>query len=143
MSRRPFAFKSEDSFQEKIAIGAVGTKKILHIFNSANHEMIELERGSMSVDIWREIKLKRLRVPDLECIKCGVRVESRAKTNLELTMSHSYSKSRPDRVWDAGLLDYDWVAIIRCTKAGPRNFLAMCTLLSIMTSESQYLNDKR
>jgi hypothetical protein len=103
LSRRSFSFKSAESFLEKITIGATGTRKTLDLLNVANHNMIELERESMSTDIWKEIKLKGRRVPDLVCVKCGVRVESRAKTKLEITMSHSFSKSRPERVWDAGL----------------------------------------
>lgn len=63
-----------------------------------------------------EHKIKRLRVPDLLCLKCGTRVEARAKTKLEISMSHSLSD--PERGWDKGLNDRDVVALSICAKTG-------------------------
>jgi HEAT repeat protein len=63
-----------------------------------------------------EHKIKRLRVPDLLCLKCGTRVEARAKTKLEISMSHSLSD--PERGWDKGLNDRDVVALSTCAKTG-------------------------
>jgi HEAT repeat protein len=116
LSFRPFAFKSDTSFLEKISAGAVGALEIQRILNTSGHNMVELERESLSMDIW-QLKMKRIRVPDLVCTKCGSRAECRAKTNLEITMSHA--DTPPDRRWDAGLLDGDWVIFIRCEKSGP------------------------
>lgn len=82
------SFKSDVSFLEKISIGATGTKKVFENLKSLGHAPIELERGSMSFKIWKGIKIKRVRVPDILCVKCGKRVESRAKTNLAISMSH-------------------------------------------------------
>lgn len=110
------AFKTDESFLEKISIGAIGTKKAFEDLKNQGHVPIELERGSMSFKIWKEIKIKRVRVPDILCIKCGKRVESRAKTKLEITMSHSYSTQ--ERGWDFGLNDDDFIALIKCTKIG-------------------------
>ena len=118
VSRRIFSFKTDTSFLKKITLGATATKKVQEILNAAGHTIIELERGALSTDIWKEIKMKRIRVPDLLCVKCGIRVECRGKSRLEMTMSHSYA--RPDRQWDAGLLDDDWVAFIQCHKASRR-----------------------
>ena len=112
------SFKSEESFLEKISIGAVGTKKTYENLNNQGHKPIELERGSMSFKIWKEIKIKRVRVPDILCVDCGKRIESRAKTKLAITMSHSIST--PDRGWDFGLDDGDYISFVRCEKTGER-----------------------
>lgn len=117
-------FKTDESFLEKISIGAIGTKRVYENLLSQHHLPIELERGSMSYKIWKKIKIKRIRVPDILLVNCGVRVESRAKTNLEITMSHS--QSDPNRGWDFGLKDTDYVALIGCQKNGdnPVDWLA-------------------
>ncbi len=52
----------------------------------------------MSNKVW-QTKVKRLRLPDLLCVRCGLRVESRAKSKLKIMLSHSDS---PNRQWDAG-----------------------------------------
>lgn len=72
----------------------------------------------MSYKIWKQIKIKRLRVPDILCLNCGTRVEARAKTQLEISMSHSLSD--PERGWDKGLADRDVVALSLCAKSGER-----------------------
>ena len=112
------AFKTDESFLEKISSGAIGTKKALENLKKQGHFPIELERGSTSFKIWKEIKIKRVRVPDILCIKCGKRVESRAKTKMEISMSHSFST--PERGWDFGLDDDDYIALVKCTKSGDR-----------------------
>ena len=61
--------------------------------------------------IWAT-KIKRLRIPDLICLKCGRRIESRAKSKLEIKMSDN--EKNPDRRWDAGLRDEDLIAFIKC-----------------------------
>lgn len=111
-------FKTDESFLEKISIGAIGTRKVFENLRLQGHTPIELERGSMNYKIWKKIKIKRIRVPDILCTNCGVRVESRAKTKLEITMSHSFSD--PERGWDTGLKDNDYVALVLCKKAGKR-----------------------
>jgi len=112
------AFKSEESFLEKISVGAIGTRKVFEDMARKGHSPIELERGSMSFKIWRDIKIKRVRVPDILCVNCGKRVESRAKTKLEITMSHSFTTQ--ERGWDFGLDDNDYIAFVRCIKSGDR-----------------------
>lgn len=110
------SFKTDESFLEKISIGAVGALKVFNDLSKQGHNPIELERGSMSFKIWKGIKIKRVRVPDILCVNCGKRVESRGKTKLEITMSHSVAT--PERGWDFGLNDDDYIALVKCTKAG-------------------------
>jgi hypothetical protein len=112
------SYKSDVSFLEKISIGAVGTHRVYEDLRQQGHTPIELERGSMSFKIWKAIKIKRIRVPDILCIDCGRRVESRAKTSLQISMSHSLSDS--ERGWDYGLEDDDFVALVVCQRAGDR-----------------------
>jgi len=110
------SLKTDESFLEKLAIGAIGARAVFNELQRQGHKPIELERGSMDYKIWKNIKIKRLRVPDLLCLNCGTRVEARAKTHLEISMSHSLSD--PERGWDKGLNERDVVALSICTKTG-------------------------
>ncbi len=91
-----------------LSIGAVGAEAVLLYLDSLGHQVLELERGSLGTRIWREVKRKRVRIPDLCCARCGVRIESRAKTSGGLSMSHSTRDA--ERSWDYGMTDSDWVA---------------------------------
>ncbi len=102
------AFKTTSSFFRMLAVGAVGAQAVQQHLNSLGHDIIELERGSLATRIWRDVKRKRVRIPDLCCKRCGVRIESRAKTNADLSMSHSPSDA--ERAWHYGMLDSDWIA---------------------------------
>ncbi|MBK7434202.1 MAG: HEAT repeat domain-containing protein [Chitinophagaceae bacterium] len=108
------AFKTDESFLEKISLGAIGTQQVFHKLVTLGHKPIELERGSMNYKIWKKIKIKRIRVPDIICVDNGIRIESRAKSKLEITMSHSLND--PTRGWDADLKNEDYVALIACKK---------------------------
>jgi HEAT repeat protein len=110
------SFKTDESFLEKLAIGAIGARAVFSELERQGHKPIELERGSMDYKIWKSIKIKRLRVPDILCLNCGTRIEARAKTQLEISMSHSLSD--PERGWDKGLNDRDVVALSLCSKTG-------------------------
>jgi hypothetical protein len=112
------SFKSDVSFLEKISIGAIGTRQVFEDLENQGHRPLELERGSMNFKIWKEIKIKRIRVPDILCVACGRRIESRAKTTFEISMSHSLSD--PQRGWDYGLHDSDFVALVVCRRSGNR-----------------------
>lgn len=114
----PPAFKTDESFLEKIAMGAAATRRTFADLERQGHQPLELERGSMSFKVWKAIKIKRLRVPDILCLLCGHRVESRGKRKLEITMSHSTTQAA--RGWDAGLDDGDVVALVACERSGPR-----------------------
>ena len=110
------SFKTDESFLEKLAIGAIGTQKVIEDLTNQGHTPVELERGSTGYKIWKTIKIKRVRVPDILCINSGIRIESRAKTKLIITMSHSSADET--RGWDFGLKDEDYVALVVCEKCG-------------------------
>ena len=104
------SFKSDESFLRKLAIGAAGTNATIARLKEMGFDPIELERGSTGFKIWKKIKIKRVRVPDILCLRTGVRFESRGKTKLEISMSHSLND--PRRAWDAGMRDDDYVSIV-------------------------------
>jgi HEAT repeats len=106
------AFKPDASFFEKIVRGAIGTRAVCEDLNHHGHSMVELERGSLDTKLWKDVKRKRVRIPDLVCLKCGLRIESRAKAKAELTMSHSENDA--ERAWDFGMVDSDCVAFPVC-----------------------------
>ncbi len=103
-------FKSDDSFLRKLAVGAAGTNATINRLKLMGFNPIELERGSTGFKIWKKIKIKRVRVPDVLCLNTGMRFESRGKTKLEISMSHSLND--PKRAWDAGMRDDDLVSIV-------------------------------
>lgn len=104
------SFKSDDSFLKKLAVGAAGTNATMDQLRKMGFNPIELERGSAGFKIWKKIKIKRVRVPDILCLNTGIRFESRGKTKLEISMSHSLND--PKRAWDAGMRDDDLVSIV-------------------------------
>lgn len=114
-------FKTDWSFLEKISMGAVGTEAVMDHLNQMGHQVIELERYCTSNKIWAT-KIKRLRIPDLLCLRCGRRIESRAKSKLGIIMSDSENKE--DRRWFCGLRDTDWVAFIQCFQDAENNWIA-------------------
>jgi hypothetical protein len=103
-------FKSDESFLRKLAVGAAGTNVTIARLKAMGFNPIELERGSTGFKIWKKIKIKRVRVPDVLCLNTGLRFESRGKTKLEISMSHSLND--PKRAWDAGMRDDDFVSIV-------------------------------
>lgn len=107
------AFKEDWSFLDKITMGAVGTESVIAQLNACGHQVIELERYCTSNKIWAT-KIKRLRIPDLLCLRCGKRIESRAKSKLGIIMSDA--ENNPERRWFAGLRHSDLVAFIQCRK---------------------------
>lgn len=107
-------FKSDDSFLKKLAVGAAGANATIDCLKGMGFNPIELERGSTGYKIWKKIKIKRVRVPDILCLNTGLRFESRGKTKLEISMSHSLND--PKRAWDAGMRDDDLVSFIMFEK---------------------------
>ena len=92
-------FKEDADFARFVSVGAIGTAAVAsHLQDQFNHRPIELERYAMANKVW-QTKVKRLRLPDLVCTRCGLRVESRAKSKLKIMLSHS---DTPGREWDAG-----------------------------------------
>ena len=104
-------FKADPSFLRFLTMGARGTKHVIGELEGLGFQPIELERHSTSNKIW-STKIKRFRLPDLLCVKTGLRVEVRAKASLEIRMSHA--SNNPDRHWDVGLRSEDVVALIAC-----------------------------
>jgi HEAT repeat protein len=84
--------------------------------------MVELERGSTDTKLWKDVKRKRVRIPDLVCVRCGQRAESRAKTNAELAMSHSITDEA--RAWDFGMIDSDLIGFPICQAVEERYWSA-------------------
>lgn len=109
------SFKSDESFLEKLAVGATGTRVTIDRLSQLGFQPIELERGSTGYKLWKKIKIKRVRVPDILCLRTGLRFEARGKTSSEISMSHSTAD--PNRAWDVGLGKDDYVVIVECEKA--------------------------
>lgn len=110
MSR--LAFKPDSSFFRKIVVGAIGARAVCEGLAEYGHRFVELERGSTNCKLWKDVKRKRVRIPDLVCTRCGQRIECRAKTKTELAMSHSPTDF--ERAWDFGMVDKDWIAFPVC-----------------------------
>ncbi len=92
-------FKEDADFARFVSMGAAGTAKVGRVLrDDYGHRPVELERYAMSNKVW-QTKVKRLRLPDLVCLRCGRRIESRAKSKLGIVVSHS---DRPGREWNAG-----------------------------------------
>ena len=104
-------FKEDADFARFVSMGAVGAAAVAHhLSTERDHQMIELERYAMANKVW-QTKVKRLRLPDLLCVRCGLRVEARAKSKLGIVLSHS---DAPGREWDAGgMRDRDLYAFLR------------------------------
>lgn len=90
-------------------MGALGARRVCELMARAGLQPIELERYSRSNKIWLT-KVKRLRLPDLLCVRTGLRVEVRAKSRLTIKMSDT--PTNPDRRWNTGLAARDMVAFI-------------------------------
>ncbi len=105
------AFKADTSFLRFLTMGAIGARQTMTQMKNAGFEPIELERYSTSNKIW-STKVKRLRLPDLLCVRTGLQVEVRAKTDLRIRMSDA--PSNPARRWNTGLRDIDLSAFITC-----------------------------
>lgn len=108
-------FKADTSFLRFLTMGALGVQQAIIQLRGIGFNPIELERYCASNKIWTT-KVKRLRLPDLLCVRTGLRVEVRAKTDLKIRMSHA--EKNPDRYWDAGLRPEDLIAFIACQNDG-------------------------
>lgn len=108
------SFKTDTSFFHKIAMGAIGSRTTKADLAHHGHVLVELERGSLEAKIWKDVKRKRVRIPDLVCIDCGQRIEVRTKSETKLSMSHS--PTIPERRWDYGMVAEDLIAIPICVQ---------------------------
>ncbi len=66
--------KVDSSFLKFVTMGALGARRVAELMKQAGLQPIELERYSRSNKIW-QTKVKRLRIPDLLCVRTGLRVE--------------------------------------------------------------------
>jgi len=95
-------------------MGALGARRVCELMAHAGLQPIELERYSRSNKIW-STKVKRLRLPDLLCVRSGLRVEVRAKSDLTIKMSDT--PTNPDRRWNTGLAPRDMIAFVLIREA--------------------------
>jgi hypothetical protein len=102
-------FKTDTSFLRFLSMGAIGVRQTIRQLDDMGFQAIELERYCGSNKIWTT-KVKRLRLPDLLCVRTGLRIEVRAKSDLKIRMSDA--PNNPDRRWDTGNRDDDLVALI-------------------------------
>ena len=102
-------FKTDTSFLRFLSMGAIGVRQTMSQLRAAGFQPIELERYCGSNKIWMT-KVKRLRLPDVLCVRTGLRLEVRAKSDLKIRMSDA--PANPDRTWDASLRDDDVAAFI-------------------------------
>jgi HEAT repeat protein len=102
-------FKADTSFLRFLSMGAVGVKQTMEHLSKLGFHPIELERYCGSNKIWAT-KVKRLRLPDVLCVRTGLRLEIRAKSALTIKMSDA--ENNPDRRWDVGLRSDDVIAFI-------------------------------
>ncbi|WP_419855756.1 HEAT repeat domain-containing protein [Candidatus Poriferisodalis sp.] len=109
-------FKEDGDFARFVAMGAVGAATAADVLRDRyGHQPIEFERYAMANKVWQS-KVKRLRLPDLLCVRCGLRVEARAKSKLGIVLSHS---DTPGRRWDdGGMRDSDLYAFMRADSSG-------------------------
>jgi HEAT repeat protein len=111
----PF-FKSDEEFLTYISMGAAGVRRVMQNLEARGRRPVLLERGSSDFKLWKQARIKGLRVPDILCADTGRRIECRAKANFEISASHS--TANPQRSWDYGLNDVDYMAIPICVRSG-------------------------
>lgn len=104
-------FKINTSFLKYLTMGASATQRVAGLMHEAGLRPVELERYACTNKIWAT-KVKRLRLPDLLCLRTGIRVEVRGKSKLELRMSDAPNNKQ--RRWHTGLQGSDLVAFVKC-----------------------------
>lgn len=95
-------------------MGAIGSRAVKDDLATHGHNVVELERGSLDAKIWKGVKRKRVRIPDLVCTSCGQRIEVRTKSEPKLSMSHS--PTIPERGWDYGMVGEDIISTPICAE---------------------------
>jgi hypothetical protein len=107
--------KSDLDFLRNVSLGALGCALVMQDLARSGLRPIELERACTSNKMWKT-RFRGHRVPDLLCVKSGIRFEVRGKGTLCIRMSDS--PNRPERRWDAGLRGRDIVAIAHIAEQG-------------------------
>ncbi|WP_031508698.1 HEAT repeat domain-containing protein [Streptomyces megasporus] len=111
-------FKEDADFARFLSMGVYAADAITQdLEQNHGHRIIELERYAKANKVW-QTKVKRMRLPDLMCVSCGRRFESKGKTRLEVKLSDS---TLPGRAWrDGGMRLDDVFAFARVDmKANP------------------------
>lgn len=109
-------FKEDEDFARFLTMGAHAAAAIAtDLEQNHGHRIVELERYARANKIWA-IKVKRLRLPDLLCLRCGRRFEAKGKTKLELRLSDSTTAGR--EWWAGGMRDEDVFAFVRVAVEG-------------------------
>lgn len=120
-------FKEDADFGRYLSMGAIATDAVRTDLKRYGHNIVELERFAMSNKVW-QTRVKRMRLPDLLCTNCGLRVESRGKSELGIIVSHSQSDNRG---WEGGMRENDLFAFLRVSplegsfKASPPIYFTM------------------
>jgi len=104
-------FKADTSFLQNLTMGALATRAAMDYLKQLGFQPIVLERYSTSNKIW-STKVKRLRLADVLCVRTGLRIEVRGKSDLQVRMSDS--PTNLSRRWDTGLRGDDLVCIVAC-----------------------------
>ncbi len=103
-------FKEDADFARFVSMGAAGAAAVSrHLRDEYGHRPVELERYAMANKVW-QTKPKRMRLPDLVCLRCGRRVEARAKSKLGIIVSDAATAGR---AWNAGMRPNDLYAFAR------------------------------
>lgn len=135
------SYKSDSSFFHKIAMGAIGSRATKADLTIHGHQIVELERGSLEAKIWKGVKRKRVRIPDLVCARCGQRIEVRTKSDPKLSMSHS--PTDPSRGWDFGMVGEDLIATPICTEQKDEEGAAVGHWTrGVLSGDTSYWNEK-
>lgn len=109
-------FKENEDFARYLTMGAHAAAAISEDLEQRHgHRIVELERYARANKIWA-IKVKRMRLPDLLCLRCGRRFEAKGKTKLELRLSDSTTPGR--EWWAGGMRDDDVFAFVRVAVEG-------------------------
>ncbi|RST19112.1 hypothetical protein E2C00_20960 [Streptomyces sp. WAC05374] len=97
-------FKEDADFARFLSMGVHAADAITRdLEDNHGHNIIELERYAKANKVW-QTKVKRMRLPDLMCVTCGRRFESKGKTKLEIKLSDS---TLPGRSWRDGGMRLD------------------------------------
>jgi hypothetical protein len=111
-------FKEDADFARFLSMGVYAADAVARdLERRYGHRVIELERYAKANKVW-QTKVKRMRLPDLLCVDCGRRFESKGKTKLEAKLSDS---TVPGRTWrDGGMRPDDLFVFARVDmKADP------------------------
>ena len=137
-------FKEDEDFLRFLTMGAHAAAAISEDLEQRHgHHIVELERYARANKIWA-IKVKRMRLPDLLCLRCGRRFEAKGKTKLEFRLSDSSTVGR--EWWAGGMREQDVFAFVRVAVDGDRATLGQVvytTLASLRDAQDALISGAR